>query len=616
MRGTDDFVAPAGPGLARGPLAAVGRDGSISVSLIDASIEEAARAILGNALGLTYSVRPGLSGRVTLQTAEPLSRAALLEAFQTALEFNGATLIESADLVVVAQIAEASPRFVAVGDDRGVGRRIVVAPLRFIAAAEMVRLLEPIVSRGAILRTSTARNLLMITGSSTEIDAALEAIRLFDVDVLAGKSVALFKLDAADPNDIAAELELIFGSAEGGSLRGVIDFIPNERLGSVLVVTSRARYLEEARRWVRELDATAGRTRRYSRAYRLQNRAADEVQAVLEALIAPQTELSEEADAAAIETVIDDRDERPRIVADPGRNTIIVYGTEVEHAEVERLVRSLDTSPPQVLLEATIAEVRLSDGLEFGVRWFLENDNQSFAFSDVGTGAVAPSFPGFSFLFSSGGARVALNALASVTDVNVVSSPSLLVLDNREAELRVGDQVPVATQTAVATVDPSAPIVNAIELRDTGIILRVRPRVSDQGRVIMEIEQEVSDVAATTTSGIDSPTISQRVIRTSVAVDSGETLALGGLIQDSTNRTDAKVPLLGDIPILGAAFRNRSDTVARTELLVLITPRVVRDAMEARRVTDEFRRRLSAPDGLLEGAERRRPQPTIERLLE
>jgi len=293
---------------------------------------------------------------------------------------------------------------------------------------------------------------------------------------------------------------------------------------------------------------------------------------------------------------------------------VIAWATGTEHETVVALLTRLDATPPQVLLEATIAEVSLNDELDFGVRWFFERGDFSFAFSDLALGSVSSTFPGFSFLFNGGNAQIALNALSSVTDVNVVSSPSLLVLDNREAELRVGDQVPVATQSAVDSTDANAPIVNSIEFRDTGVILKIRPRVSDAGRVIMDIEQEVSDVAQTTSSGIDSPTISQRRIKTSVAVDSGQTLALGGLIQESTSLVKTKVPLLGDVPLLGEFFRSKGDDLGRSELLILITPRVIRDANEARRITGEFRERLSGPGDLLSG-EGRSPRNTLKRLL-
>jgi general secretion pathway protein D len=192
-----------------------------------------------------------------------------------------------------------------------------------------------------------------------------------------------------------------------------------------------------------------------------------------------------------------------------------------------------------------------------------------------------------------------------VTDVKVLSSPSLVVLDNKSATLQVGDQVPIVTQSAKGTAAGDAPIVNNVELKDTGVILRVTPRVNDSGLVTLDIEQEVSSVVKTTTSGIDSPTIRQRKLKTSVVVNDSEALALGGLIQERETTGKSKVPVLGDIPFVGTAFRNKSNAISRTELIIFIRPRVIRDVNEARRVTAEFRKELS-----VQAPRVRREEPT------
>jgi general secretion pathway protein D len=189
--------------------------------------------------------------------------------------------------------------------------------------------------------------------------------------------------------------------------------------------------------------------------------------------------------------------------------------------------------------------------------------------------------------------------------VKVLSSPTLMVLDNRTATLQVGDQVPIVTQTSVSTTDPNAPIVNSVELRDTGVILKVTPRVNEGGRVMLDIEQEVSDVIETRTSGIDSPTIQQRKIKTSVAVDNGSTIALGGLIRDKVTDGHSKIPLLGDIPGVGQLFRSTNQRTERTELVVLITPRVVGGLDDARRVTKELTDRMRGVGAAMEDAARR-----------
>ncbi|MGH6879774.1 MAG: type II secretion system protein GspD, partial [Hypericibacter sp.] len=205
---------------------------------------------------------------------------------------------------------------------------------------------------------------------------------------------------------------------------------------------------------------------------------------------------------------------------------------------------------------------------------------------------INPLFPGFSYVFSSNDARVVLNALTSITDVRVISAPQLVVLDNEQARLQVGDQVPIATQQATSVTDPNAPLVNTIEYRDTGVILEVIPHVNSSGLVTLDITQEVSDVAETKSSGIDSPTIQQRQITSTVAVQTGETVALGGLIRDRHSEGVTGIPLLSDIPLLGNLFKTTSDKDDRTELLILLTPHVIRNSQDARVLTEELRRRI------------------------
>ncbi|MCV6594734.1 MAG: hypothetical protein OIF48_17420, partial [Silicimonas sp.] len=432
------------------------------------------------------------------------------------------------------------------------------------------------------------RNILLVSGSRGDIGAALDAINLFDVDVLKGKSVGLFKMNAAEPQAVVEELNLIFEAREGGSLQNVVDFVPSDRLGAIIVITSRSKYLTEAERWIRDLDRTAGGAKRRPVVYALQNRNAADLEPILTSMLG---EISAEEEPAV--------EGQPRVVADTSKNAMIVWGNDSEQNAFAQLIRTLDTQPVQVLLEATVAEVTLNDELDFGLRWFFESGDVSSTFTNASTGAVSANFPGLTFLFQGTDARLALNALNSVTHVNVVSSPSLLVVDNQEARLQIGDEVPVATQQVRDTTDPNAPVVNTISFRDTGIILNVKPRVSSSGQVALEIEQEVSSVSSTTTSGIDSPTISQRKIKTNVVVSDGQTIALGGLIEEGRNRTNSKVPGAGDMPVFGALFRNRSDQVEKTELLVLITPRVIRNGAESRSVTNELRNRIQGANGLV-----------------
>ncbi|GER06637.1 type II secretion system protein GspD [Iodidimonas muriae] len=535
------------------------------------------------------------------------------------------------------------------------GFGIHVIPIQFASADEMQVTLEPFLTPGRGLQADTERNLLLFRGPGGEAADIVSMVELFDVDWMAGMSFALLPLSHADVGDVLVEMEAIFAQdgETPGPTHGVIRFLPIQRMNALLAISEQPVYLENARQWTERLDRGGGSDgQRQLYVYHLKNARASEVGEVLGELFDVRTvgdsgsvstglapgrdggSLSGFSGSDGSDGGLGSRDtgsaggfggsatsnrnassnnrrsndragqsaafgqeggNGPRLIADERNDAMLVLATAQEYRMIEQTLKRLDITPLQVLIEATIAEVTLDDELNHGLRWFFEaggGNRQDISFSDVNTGAVAPSFPGFSYFFESGDARVALNALSSITDVTVVSSPQLMVLDNKTARLQVGDQVPVPVQQSVSTQDPDAPIVNSIQFQDTGVILEVTPHVNASGLVVLEVSQEVSDVVPTTSSGIDAPTIQQRAINSSVAVQTGETIALGGLIRDRASDVNTGVPILMNIPWLGNLFKSKSTTNERTELLVLLTPQVVRDSSEAREVTQELRRRM------------------------
>jgi len=300
----------------------------------------------------------------------------------------------------------------------------------------------------------------------------------------------------------------------------------------------------------------------------------------------------------------------PQIIADRSNSALVIVATEAEYATIEAAIRKLDILPMQVLIEATIAEVTLNNLLQYGTQFYLANHegqitlsnavsagttptNPSVPNSQLFPGTLAPNFPGFAIAHTVGSMQFALEALKDITDVQVISAPKLLVLDKQQASFQVGDLVPTITQSAESVITPGAPVVNNVQYQPTGVILTVTPRINSGGLVTLDIEQEVSDVVLTTSSSINSPTFQQRKIKTKVLAQDGETISLAGLISEKRLRGNSGIPLLQDIPVLGALFSTRSNQKDRTELLILLTPRVVYNQQDARALTEELRRKLA-----------------------
>ena len=286
-----------------------------------------------------------------------------------------------------------------------------------------------------------------------------------------------------------------------------------------------------------------------------------------------------------------------RIIADEVNNALVILASAQEYRMVEAAIRKLDVVPLQVLVEATIVEVTLNDTLRYGVQWFFRTKGY-----DGGRGRITLGTPdrvppegigeSLSFIISdvAGVTRFALEALERVTQVQVVSSPHLMIQNNQTAELQIGDEVPVVTQQQQST-SGDANVINTVEFRETGVILRVTPRVNASGTISMDIEQEFSEVVPNAANEL-APIISQRKFSSTVVVQSGETVILGGLIETSDSGRNSGIPGLAKLPLLGPLFGTRESGGQRTELIVLISPRAVRNQAEARKVTEEMRRRL------------------------
>lgn len=622
--GTERLIGEPSPTRVAAPPIATTPAGDVTLNFVDADLREVIRAILGDTLGVNYIVDPGVQGSVTMQTSRPMAPSALLSTLEQILSLNGAAMIAADGMyrIVPADRAIAgAPGSHVVRPSAGttLGTATSIVPLRYVAAAEMQKMLEPLAPTGTILNVDTTRNVIVLGGDQATRSNLLDVIATFDVDWLEGTSFALFPTQSDDLDSLVAELDAIFGDQEQD---GIVRFVPIPRLNAILGISTNREYLRRAGTWVARLDAGEEEVQRVF-VYFVENARASELAEILTEIFSPgetatvtrpdlapglqpveigtapaETASATERQQQARRRVIGGEDVRMgaqgpiRIIADTSRNALVVLATPRDYRLVQSAFSRLDIIPLQVLIEATIAEVILNKELRYGLEWFFRTGSSSFTLSSVAAGAVAPTFPGFNYVLATEDVRVVLNALEQVTDVRVISSPSLAVLDNQTARLLVGDQVPILSRTSQSIENPDAPIVSSIEYRDTGVQLNVTPRVNAGGLVTMEIDQNVSDVTPTVTSGIDSPTIQQRQIQSTISVQDGQTVALGGLIRDRQGTTSRGLPYLSRIPVVGLLFGQKGDDANRTELIIFITPRVIRNPAEAARITDELRSRL------------------------
>jgi len=247
----------------------------------------------------------------------------------------------------------------------------------------------------------------------------------------------------------------------------------------------------------------------------------------------------------------------------------------------------VDILPLQVRIDAVIAEVTLNDTLQYGTQFLFKGSSIVPALAGASSGGVTAA------LFNGKGISETLAALQTVTTVDVLSSPQLMVLDNQPAHLQVGALVPYLSQSAQSTLTATSEVVNSVQYQQTGVIMDVTPRVNSGGLITLDISQEVSDVnTSVTTAGINSPTFNERRVVSRVVVQDGQTLGLAGLIQDNRTRSNGGVPWLKDIPLLGFLAGQQNNSRNRTELLVLITPHVVHDQRDARMLTQDLRDQL------------------------
>ena len=595
------LAAAASPGLlTTAPAAAAatdaGREAAYTFAFQDAEISQVAAEVLGS-LGLTFSVDPSVSGRISFRIDQRLTRAQLLQAFEAALAANNVVLVRQGDVLLLTARNKAKTaaavRPAAEGRSRG-GYEVVAAPVSFALPTEVAKALEAITGPGVVLSANDRLGLIVLAGSGPQLQSALESLKVFDQSGLEGSRIRWFELSQAPAAQVASELESLLKAAGVSSVR----VAPLKRLNGLILFGSSNVALDQASNWVPRLDVPTKDTAASLWVYNPRNTSAEALARTLNAISSTQTQveqtgLSERSpsprsaasspsspEIASTLSASAPVEEAVRAAVDKDTNTLLVSAPAWQWVQLQRVLAQIDRPQAQVLIEATVLEVTLRNEFRLGVDWSVMAASGRLQVSSVGseTGAIGPTYPGFSVTFLDSDVQAAISALGARTNVEVVSAPKIVTLDNRTAHLLVGDQVPVVTQTSRSTTTGDAPLVSNIDYRNSGVILTVTPRISGDDRVVLDVAQEVSSVVKTLTSGIDSPTIQQRKLESALMLSDGGVVALGGLISRSRDTGNSGIPGLKDIPGVGHLFKSSTRNVARTELIVLMKAKILRDA--------------------------------------
>ncbi len=556
--------APAGPIPPAGQPAAprgTAKRGEVSFNFDDADVFSVIQTIFGGVLRVNYIIDPKVKGRVNFRSVSPVAKEDVMPLMEVILRLNGIGVVEDGGLYRIIPIGDMprEPAQVGIGREpekitvAGLGL-LQVVPLKFIPSSEMVRVLTPFLSTNAVIVDVPKINYIIIVDTDANVKRLLHLVEIFDSEKLKQikPQVFVYPVRNGKAKDVAAMLQQIF---IGGSRAGT---------------TTPSRPTPTAP------------TRPTTPAQPVPTPAA------------PAQQISLGAPGGG-ESLVSDI---TRIIPDEITNTIVILATPDDYALMFETLQKIDIVPRQVMIEVLIAEVTLGDDLQFGIEWSIKAKvDKGFADFGFSSSTIDASKPiGFTFLGidKTGLIRGFLQALASESKLNILASPHILAADNREARIQIGQQVPiVTTETPVSTTGTTGTSISrTIQYKDTGVILKIKPLINESGLVSLDLSQEVSDYFIQALYGSEYPVITKREATTNLVAQDGETIVIGGLIGDTFKRTKEGIPLLSQIPLIGYLFGTTKDENKRNEIIMLLTPTVVKNQDEAKNMTNVYVHRL------------------------
>ena len=555
---------------------------------------------LAAALDVSIVIDPTIDSKVSIRTssARPLSEEDIWPLIRLLTRDAGVVVNRVGNVYNARKITSALPAEIATPDTLGQGtasRILQITPLTFISTESAVQVIEPLLAPDGEVRTLVGNGTLAISASESQLQRINELLFLVDADPFQNQGIHLYQLFNANAVEVADELSeillLIEGSTPAYQVKGI------ERINGILVTAPASRGFEEISRWLQILDSDGQEQVEQLFHYQVNNLSAVELAETL-------SEVFEDGDddALAIANRGNDVENNTldsvglvngvsvvttntvvsanlsvKIVADEATNSLLIRSTARDYRQLLTTINQLDAVPLQVMINAVIAQITLSEATKFGVDWSrIAADSQVDPISTSASTGFVPQLGGLLFTksFIDGASQVdaTLEAIAINNDVQLLARPSLTVANNQEGDIQIGSQVPVEQGQSLGNAGVST---TNIIYRDTGIVLSITPQINNDGIVNLIIRQELSSVDGGATGVNNNPVFNNQEINTTVVVRNGENVVLGGLIQTETENLNTGVPGLNRVPLLGRLFSYQQETVERRELFIVLRPEII-----------------------------------------
>ncbi|MBN2061316.1 MAG: type II secretion system secretin GspD [Deltaproteobacteria bacterium] len=560
--------------------------------------------------GKNFIVDEAVRGKVTIISPTKISVEEAYRVFESVLEVRGFTTVPAGEITKVVPAADARAKDIetrlvvdAITPEDKVVTQLI--PLDYADPEELKKLFTPFISKSSIIASYPPTGILIVTDVLSNIKRLLNIVEAVDVEGI-GEEVSVVPLNHARASSMAKSLMSVFQQRsfkDGKKISPgmpVVEVVPDERTNSIIILASENDTLR-IRQLINLLDRETPRGEGDIHVYYLQNANADELSKVLVSLPTEQKVTEEKGKAPVISKEV-------QIVADKATNSLIITANRDDYLVLEDVIKKLDISRRMVYIEALIMEVSMAEQFDLGVQWLAGKSLGEMDGRDVG--AFGGSYPGTGNFPSSGKAEIVslpegfslgvlgdvisiggikfpnigavVRALRTDSNVRILSTPQIMTTDNEEAEIVVADNIPFLIRKDETQ---SGTDFSNYEFRDVGVTLNITPQINQERFVRLKISQEVSQVVNQETIGL--PTTLKRLARTTITIKDGQTVVIGGLIDETENSAYYKVPVLGDIPLLGLLFRSTSKNSGKTNLYIFLTPHIIENPDEAKEVYED-----------------------------